>query len=135
MTETPRAKPPVPPELVTDEQIASYLSEALARGESTRLLYALKNVAWARLLSQLAHKLGIPRPQIVAMMNGEAPLTMDFVVRLLAEFQVKLSASPHSAAPAHAQTHTPTLTPAPTQAHTEDRGTDTAHAVPYIRKF
>jgi len=94
MIEVRSTLPPVAPMLDTEEGIATFLSEVLANGDSARLVEALKAVAWARVISHLALKLGMPRPHIAQMMAGAAPLTMDVMAPLLAEFRVKLAVTP-----------------------------------------
>lgn len=61
MIEIRNASAHVVSQLDTEERIAEFLSDALLQGGSAKLVEALKDVAWARVISHLAIKLGVPR--------------------------------------------------------------------------
>lgn len=94
MIEIRNASAHVVSQLDTEERIAEFLSDALLQGGSAKLVEALKDVAWARVISHLAIKLGVPRQEIAQMMSGTAPLSMDVLGPLLSEFRVKLAVTP-----------------------------------------
>ena len=78
----------------TDEQIAAVLSAALLQGDNTAFLNAAKAAAWERLISQVAARLGQPRPHVARMLGGDAPVTLEVAMRLMTELKMKVQVEP-----------------------------------------
>lgn len=100
-----------------DEHMAAQLEAALSKGDSALFLETAKAAAWARVVSQVSARLGLPRQQVANMLNGDSALTMNVAMRLISELQMRVGVSsrqnvkPASLAPAPAPA--PTSPPEP----------------------
>jgi DNA-binding phage protein len=78
----------------TDEQLASLLETALIKGDSDLFLSTARALAWARIVSQVALRMGMPRQQVSAMLDGNGPLTLDVAMRLVNELHMQVAVLP-----------------------------------------
>lgn len=78
----------------TDEQLVSLLETALVKGDSDLFLSTARALAWARIVSQVALRTGMPRQQVSAMLDGTSPLTLDVAMRLVNELHMQVNVVP-----------------------------------------
>ena len=75
-----------------DEVIACYLSEVLADGDMDELLEALKNVARAKGMSEVASAAGLGRESLYKALTPGAKPRFDTINRVLKALGVRLKA-------------------------------------------
>ena len=80
--------------LTDEETIAEYLSAALEDPNPDMLLVAVKNVARARGISQLAHDTGLGRESLYKALAPGAKPRYDTILKVLRALGVKLHAEP-----------------------------------------
>ena len=78
--------------LDNDEVIACYLSEVLADGDMDELLEALKNVARAKGMSEVASAAGLGRESLYKALTPGAKPRFDTINRVLKALGVRLKA-------------------------------------------
>lgn len=77
--------------LRTDEEIAAYLNAALEEGEPALFLVALRNVARARGMTQLAEAAGLNRESLYKMLSEQGNPEFYSIDKLLHALGLKLS--------------------------------------------
>jgi probable addiction module antidote protein len=80
--------------LTDDETIAEYLSAALEDPNPEMFLVAVKNVARARGMAQLAREMGLGRDSLYKALAPGARPRYDTVLKVLRAFGIKLHAEP-----------------------------------------
>lgn len=80
--------------LTDDETIAEYLSAALQDPDPDMFLVAVKNVARARGMAQLAKETGLARESLYKALAPGAKPRYDTVLKVLRALGVKLHAEP-----------------------------------------
>lgn len=81
-------------QLRDDEDIAEYLSQVLADGDSDELLCALGHIAKARGMAAIAEKAGLGRESLYKALSSGAQTRFDTVLRVCKALGVQLSARP-----------------------------------------
>lgn len=77
--------------LQSDEDIAAYLNEALADGDTQVLLSALGDIARAQNMSKLADKTGFSRQGLLKALSGKSNPSFDMVMKLTKELGFQIS--------------------------------------------
>ena len=80
--------------LQDEETIAEYLNVALEDPNPEMLLLAVKNIARARGMAQLAHDAGLGRESLYKALSEGAKPRYDTVLKLVRALGVKLRATP-----------------------------------------
>lgn len=80
--------------LDTDEAIAAYLSAALEDGDPDQFLTAVKDVARARGMAQLAKDTGLGRERLYKALSPGARPRYDTILKVLRALGVTLHAEP-----------------------------------------
>jgi len=76
--------------LKTEADMALYLDECAAEGDSRLIAAALGDIARARNMSQLAKDTGISRKGLYKALSGESSPTLDTVIRTARALGLKL---------------------------------------------
>jgi probable addiction module antidote protein len=77
--------------LRTEEEIAAYLNAALEEGEPTLFLVALRNIARARGMSELAEAAGLNRESLYKMLSEQGNPEFYSIDKLLQALGLRLS--------------------------------------------
>lgn len=77
--------------LETEEDIAAYLSEALASGEAAVVAHALGAVARARGMSHVAREAGLSRESLYRALSAEGNPELATVLRILQALGLRLT--------------------------------------------
>lgn len=80
--------------LTDEEAIAAYLTAAAESGDTELLLMAIKDVANARSMTQLANDAGLARASLYKALTPGAKPQMDTVMKLIGALGVKLAFQP-----------------------------------------
>ena len=79
--------------LDSKEMIAEYLSQVLEDGDTEELLQAIRNIAKAKGMSQIAKDTGLGRESLYKSFSEGAKPRFETIVKVLDSFGVKLQAS------------------------------------------
>ncbi|EHK89942.1 addiction module antidote protein [Aggregatibacter actinomycetemcomitans] len=80
--------------LTDEETIAFYLTDALENGSEAEFLLALKNVAKARGMTQLAKDSGVPRESLYKTLSGESKPRFETITKIINALGVNLAFTP-----------------------------------------
>ena len=80
--------------LTDEETIAFYLTDALENGSEAEFLLALKNVAKARGMTQLAKDSGVPRESLYKTLSGESKPRFETITKIVNALGVNLAFTP-----------------------------------------
>jgi len=80
--------------LQNDEDIAEYLTQVLAEGDTDELIRAIGYVAKARGMSQIAKNSGLGRASLYKALAPGAQPRFDTIVKVLRALQIELHAAP-----------------------------------------
>lgn len=80
--------------LQNDEDIAEYLTQVLADGDTDELIRAIGYVAKARGMSQIAKDSGLGRASLYKALAPGAQPRFDTIVKVLRALQIELHAAP-----------------------------------------
>jgi len=83
--------------LETDEDMAVFLSEALATGDAAFIADALGVVARARGMSGIARDTGLSRENLYRALSAEGNPELDTLLRVIQALGLRLTAAPASA--------------------------------------
>jgi probable addiction module antidote protein len=78
--------------LETDEDIAAYMTEALASGEAAVVAHALGTVARARGMSRVAHDTGLSRESLYRALSADGNPELATVLRIIQAIGLRLTA-------------------------------------------
>jgi len=84
--------------LTTEDDIAAYVTEALASGETAVIAQALGAVARARGVSDIARKTGLSRESLYRALSAEGNPELATVLRVMDALGLRLAARPTAAA-------------------------------------
>ena len=82
--------------LKTEEQIAGFMSEALATGDPAFIAHSLGVVARAKGMTDLARATGLSRESLYRSLSDEGHPEFDTVMKVIGALGLKLSAAPTS---------------------------------------
>ncbi|MBN6076765.1 putative addiction module antidote protein [Aggregatibacter actinomycetemcomitans] len=80
--------------LTDEETIAFYLTDALENGSEAEFLLALKNIAKARGMTQLAKDSGVPRESLYKTLSGESKPRFETITKIVNALGVNLAFTP-----------------------------------------
>ena len=80
--------------LTTEDDIAAYVTEALASGETAVIAQALGAVARARGVSDIARKTGLSRESLYRALSAEGNPELATVLRVMDALGLRLTARP-----------------------------------------
>lgn len=80
--------------LTDEETIAFYLTDALENGSEAEFLLALKNVAKARGMTQLAKDSGVTRESLYKTLSGESKPRFETITKIVNALGVNLAFTP-----------------------------------------
>jgi len=83
--------------LQTDADIAEYLTQVLADGDSDELIRAIGHVAKARGMSQIAKDSGLGRASLYKALTPGAQPRFDTVLKVMRALNIELHATPSHA--------------------------------------
>ena len=84
--------------LVDDEEIAFFMSNALATGDSAYVAKALGIVARAKGMTEIARKTGLSREQLYRSFSEDGNPTLQSTLAVMKALGIELSAKPGEAA-------------------------------------
>ena len=82
--------------LTDEETIAFYLTDALENGSEAEFLLALKNVAKARGITQLAKDSGVSRESLYKTLSGESKPRFETITKIVNALGVNLAFTPRT---------------------------------------
>lgn len=86
-------------EYLTDEEtIAIYLTDALTNGSEEEFILALRNVARARGITQLAKDTGLARESLYKTLSGESKPRFETINKIAAALGLNVAFTPKSVA-------------------------------------
>lgn len=80
--------------LTSDEAVAEYLPQVLAGGDTDELVEAIRHIARARRMAQIARDSGLGRESLYKALAPGAKPRLDTVMRVVQALGVRLSAAP-----------------------------------------
>lgn len=83
--------------LETDEDIAAYVTEALATGDAALITHALGVIARTRGISRIARETGLSRESLYRALSSEGNPEFVTVLRIMEALGLRLTAEPTSA--------------------------------------
>jgi probable addiction module antidote protein len=83
--------------LETDEDIAAYVTEALATGDATLITHVLGVIARTRGMSRIARETGLSRESLYRALSAEGNPEFVTVLRIMEALGLRLTAEPTSA--------------------------------------
>jgi probable addiction module antidote protein len=83
--------------LETDEDIAAYVTEALATGDAALITHALGVIARTRGMSRIARETGLSRESLYRALSAEGNPEFVTVLRIMEALGLRLTAEPTSA--------------------------------------
>ena len=83
--------------LETDEDIAAYVTEALATGDAALITHALGVIARTRGMSRIARETGLSRESLYRALSSEGNPEFVTVLRIMEALGLRLTAEPTSA--------------------------------------
>ena len=81
-------------QLISEEDIAAYVTMVIEEGDSSELAHALGVAARARGMSEIAHSAGITREALYKALRPDAHPRFDTINRVCAALGVRLVAQP-----------------------------------------
>ena len=84
--------------LETEEDVAAYMTEALASGEAAVVARALGTIARARGMSGIARETGLSRESLYRALSAEGNPELATVLRIIEAIGLRLTAEPTSKA-------------------------------------
>lgn len=82
--------------LETDEDIAAYVTEALATGDAALITHALGVIARTRGMSRIARETGLSRESLYRALSAEGNPEFVTVLRIMEALGLRLTAEPTS---------------------------------------
>ncbi|MFM8556095.1 MAG: addiction module antidote protein [Betaproteobacteria bacterium] len=84
--------------LITDEDMAAYLGEALQEGDAALIAAALGDIARAKGMSQIARDAGLGRESLYKALSAEGNPEFATIMKVVSALGLQLHASPTRAA-------------------------------------